>query len=485
MTINVKSGSGGWSKYVLEGTEEKPREQQKVKLIDGNPKDGDYYSKANKYKESYYKGVIAFEGKPTNEKMIAAYNDFKEQFFKGFRSDEYHIDAVIHKDTENYHIHFRIPKQNLLTNTHLQLYMHKIDAKRLQLIQDYISLKQGFNIAREKNTTLTQAYKSEATNINKKAKEEVISLSSKPGKEKATKILNKLVLDNIQNCSKKEDLTKYLEEKGVKVLKYGKDYKKGFAYVTVQKGNSKLRLKGDMFEDAFFKQNKQLRDAQARTNTKSNIDTLMPTEVRLKQVKSELSKENKKRFEKVRTMFKSARNRALEDNKKIKNAAAKEQTPTVKRKENEDENTRTAATRGIRTKRESKHEAYRQAAKSRGNVYREITGAARELRKSTISNSTKLSSSHSKFRERFEFAVNRVKQKINKLIEKIKRPKEQVKQQPKQQESYEKATAKENFTKLKEMKEREKPVISKKDLDQIQKDAQTEVKKQQVKQQER
>lgn len=146
----------------------------------------------------------------------------------------------------------------------------------------------------------------------------------------------------------------------------------------------------------------------------------------------ELNKENDKRFQKVRTMFKSARNRALEDNKKIKNAAAKT-TTTVKEKEIKNENTRTAAIERIRTKRESKHEAYRQAAKARGNVYREITGAARQLRKSTISNSTKLSSSHSKFRERFKSAVNRVKQKINEIREQIKRPKEQVKQEPKQQ----------------------------------------------------
>ncbi len=151
MTINITSGSSGWGNYVLYGTKDKPRDSEKVQFLEGDIGVGDRLSESNNYEESYYKIVLAFEGKPDDEVIKNAYEDFKKEFFVGFNRDEYHIDAVIHKDTDNYHIHCRVPKQNLKTDTHLQLYMDKIDRPRKQLIQDHISLKYGFAIARETN----------------------------------------------------------------------------------------------------------------------------------------------------------------------------------------------------------------------------------------------------------------------------------------------------------------------------------------------
>lgn len=149
MIISVNSGSKGWSEYVIDGTKEKPRDKSKVYVLDGDLKLGDFLCKQNKYEDNYYSIVIGLKGKPNDEVIEEVYKDFKKHFFQGLYKDEYHIDAVVHKDTDDYHVHVRIPKQNLLTNTHLQLYYDKVDRKRKELIQDYISLKYGFEIARE------------------------------------------------------------------------------------------------------------------------------------------------------------------------------------------------------------------------------------------------------------------------------------------------------------------------------------------------
>ena len=139
MTIKVESGQSGWGNYVLYGTKEVPRDTDKVEFLEGDIPLGDRLCESNNYQESYYRIVLGFEGKPSDEVMKSAYDDFKKEFFVGFKPDEYHIDAVVHKDTDNYHIHIRVPKQNLKTDTHLQLYMDKYDRPRKELIQDYIS----------------------------------------------------------------------------------------------------------------------------------------------------------------------------------------------------------------------------------------------------------------------------------------------------------------------------------------------------------
>ena len=60
---NINSGSSGWGNYVLYGTKDKPRDNSKVELLDGDISLGDYYSKNNKYEDSYYTVVLGFKGK--------------------------------------------------------------------------------------------------------------------------------------------------------------------------------------------------------------------------------------------------------------------------------------------------------------------------------------------------------------------------------------------------------------------------------------
>ena len=321
MTIKVESGQSGWGNYVLYGTREVPRDTEKVQLIDGDIALGDKLCESNNYKESYYRIVLGFEGKPSDEVMLSAYEDFKKEFFVGFKPDEYHTDAVIHKDTEHYHIHIRVPKQNLLTDTHLQLYMDKFDRPRKELIQDHISLKYGFNIARETNQKVFKKDNKNIEIINKQREahnQKPYDFSNKKGQAEAEKELNSYLSDLIKAevIKKREDLTAILKELGLKIEKEnGLDIKKDFCYTTVSNETGKLRIKGEIHNDRFYNNNQNDRSSQI-DNDRRIEPSRGSIQERAKQVQRELRKANEKRFNKVTELFKSSRARAEAEHSK-------------------------------------------------------------------------------------------------------------------------------------------------------------------------
>ncbi len=319
MTINITSGSSGWGNYVLYGTKDKPRDSEKVQFLEGDIALGDRLSQSNNYEESYYKILLAFEGKPSDEVIKSAYDDFKKEFFVGFKPDEYHIDAVIHKDTDNYHIHCRVPKQNLLTDTHLQLYMDKIDRPRKQLIQDHISLKYGFEIARETNR---EVFKEQAhEHINKWREEhnqKPFDFSNKKGQAEAEAQINGYLSELIKSglIEKREDISTTLKELGLKIEKEnGLDIKKDFAYTTVSNETGKLRIKGEIHHDRFYEYSQKDRSSQIDNNKRIEPDR-GSIEERAKQVQRELNKANEKRFRTVTKLFKHSRERAEAEHSK-------------------------------------------------------------------------------------------------------------------------------------------------------------------------
>lgn len=315
MIININSGSSGWGNYVLYGTKKKPRDNSKVELLDGDISLGDYYSKNNKYEDSYYTVVLGFKGKPSKEVIEGAYNDFKEHFFKGFKEDEYHIDAVIHYDTDDTHIHARIPKQNLLTNTHLQLYYDKIDRSRKELIQDYISLKYGFEIARETNKEIVKEQSHEYINKwREERNQEPFDFSKKKGKDLAEKQINSYISDLITSnmIEKQEDIKTVLEELDLEVIKFDRDIKKDFAYVTVQNDTGKMRVKGEFYDGEFFSYNAKDRRTQIESNQRIKEHT-EPTRERFERVSKQLNKANEKRFNRVTELFRASRERAINE----------------------------------------------------------------------------------------------------------------------------------------------------------------------------
>ena len=319
MTINITSGSSGWGNYVLYGTKDKPRDSDKVQFLEGDIALGDRLSQSNKYEESYYKIVLAFEGKPSDEVINSAYEDFKKEFFVGFDRDEYHIDAVIHKDTDNYHIHCRVPKQNLKTDTHLQLYMDKIDRPRKELIQDHISLKYGFNIAREQNREVFKEQSHE--HINKwreQHNQKPFDFSNKKAQAEAEQQINGYLSELIKSglIEKREDISTTLKELGLNIEKEnGLDIKKDFAYTTVSNDTGKMRIKGEIHHDRFYEHNAKDRSSQI-DNNKRIVEDRGSIEERAKQVQRELRKANEKRFKTVTKLFKHSRERAEREHTK-------------------------------------------------------------------------------------------------------------------------------------------------------------------------
>ena len=317
MTINIESGKSGWGQYVIDGTKEKPRDKNLIEVIDGDIELGDHLCKNNKYEESYYRIVLAFEGKPSDEIMLSAYQDFKKEFFTGLSEDEYHVDAVVHKDTDNYHIHIRVPKQNLLTNTHLQLYMHKMDMPRKEAIQDYISLKYGFNIAREQQKDIKQNIKVEY--IEKWRKQHNI----KPfdfSKRKEKQIQEAKIYDYLQSgikansISSLSDVKQELKKLNLKIVNEGYDRTKQFHYITVaDQGGKKLRLKGEIFN----------KDYRYNSSNKA-LESTNEREVRLLQAKRRLRLENEKRYKKCKELFDKQREKARQEQHQLQEQFKKE-----------------------------------------------------------------------------------------------------------------------------------------------------------------
>lgn len=313
MIINISSGSSGWGEYVMNGTIDKPRDKSKVEFLDGDIDFGDLLCKVSKYEESYYKIVLGFQGKPNDNIVKGAYLDFKENFLKGFNKDEYHIDAVIHKDTDDTHIHVRIPKQNLLTGTHLQLYYDKIDRPRKELIQDFISLKYGFEIARETNRAIIKETSHE--HIQKWRDErgqESFNFSLKKHKNEAEKSLNQYIRNLISagTINSQNEIKTTLETLDLKVIKFDRDLKKDFAYVTIENSTGKMRIKGEIYDENFFNSSVYNREATLETNKRTSHNT-KPQSQRFEQVQKELAKANEKRFTTVTKLFRAARKKAV------------------------------------------------------------------------------------------------------------------------------------------------------------------------------
>lgn len=358
MIINISSGNFGWSDYVVNGTKSKPRAKDKVEIIDGDFELGDLLSKNNKYKESYYKIILGFQGKPNDDVIKAAYLDFKREFFTGFEEDEYHVDAIIHKDTDDYHIHVRIPKQNLVTNTHLQLYYDSIDRRRKELLQDYISLKYGFKIARDTNRPIFK--ENSLAHIQKWRKEhsqKPFEFNKKKNRLSFEKSVNSLIvmLHQENKINKFEDIKIVLEELNLKVERYGKDLKKDFSYVTVSNYSGKMRIKGEIYNKDFWNNDYETRQKQLEFNSK--IFQEKEVGQRLIEVRKDLNKENEIRYKKIQDNFLKSRSKAL---KKI----------NIQRQENDTNRTE------IRTRTESiKNEAetfIRRIRKEREFIYQSL-----------------------------------------------------------------------------------------------------------------
>lgn len=277
MIITFSSGKNGWTEYVLNGTKTKPREEDLIEIIDGNLEITKKIYQSTNYKENYIRGVISFQGKIDIEKMKKVYEDFKENFFIGYDQEEYNISAVAHMDTENDHIHFCIPKLNLLTQQANQLYLDKLDRTRINALKEYLELKH-FGGVGDITKTLNKLTKEDKTldllDIwREEHNQEPLKFGTKRELDKTTKIINNFILEQkkLGNINDFNSLQLALKSFDIDIVKIGTDTINNFNYITIQDPISlkKIRLKGEIYGADFWTSNKKNSSNRSTTDTRS------------------------------------------------------------------------------------------------------------------------------------------------------------------------------------------------------------------------
>jgi hypothetical protein len=304
VSIENKSYGESWGKYVL---------RDDAVIIAGNPKLGDSICKSLDYKSgNSINFVLSFSKNDcvgqSRGRDIA--QDFVQHFMRGFNEDEYHLDIVEHNDTKHLHYHIRIPKINLLTQTQLKLYWHKTDLKFKKATIDLIAKKYDLSIGSDHQ----KGYKlsNDIARISKWRRDHnqkldiTINLAKKKDRLKSEveifKYLDELLKSGLINSL--EDTEAALKDLGLEIAKKGYDKTNDFYYFTIQNDSGKMRLKGDIFDDKYYRKNKQSEGVSIARAERIGSDNTEAYEV----YKRELDK----RLQRIETQYASARKRATE-----------------------------------------------------------------------------------------------------------------------------------------------------------------------------
>jgi hypothetical protein len=228
MIITVNSGSGNLADYLINGINKK-RDKEKVFILDGDLNLSKKISENTKYKDKHFHIIVSLKNKYDNESASKIYNDFKKELLNAYREDEVNISAVLHQDTNNTHFHCMIPKQNLLTNTKLNLYFDNSDRKRFELIRDYLDTKYNLESPTIKN--LKPIDKTNA--ITKNWKIDTNTIKTKKDKSQFEQELLNQINSNLHHFKTHTELLDYLKE-NITIEKFGYDYKNDKFYATIK-----------------------------------------------------------------------------------------------------------------------------------------------------------------------------------------------------------------------------------------------------------
>lgn len=316
MIITFSGGKNGWVEYVLDGTENKPRDTNLVEIIDGDFELTKKIYQSTNFKENYTRGVISFEGKVDKEKMKEVWEDFKKEFFVGYEEEEYNVSAIMHLDSDNDHIHFCIPKLNLLTQQTNQMYMDKLDRNRINSLKEWLELKHfsGTGYKTLERTPTKQDKTLEYIDIwREEHGQEKLKFDTKRQLDKTTKIINNFILEQTKlgNINNFEGVQMALKSFEIDIVKIGIDTINNFDYITIQDpiSQKKLRLKGEVYGQDFWTSNTKDRTNTRTTDTrdrehKQNINTTITNSY------NKLQQHNDKRVEYLEKRYSNARARA-------------------------------------------------------------------------------------------------------------------------------------------------------------------------------
>ena len=322
MKILINGGSGGWVEYVLDGTPTKPRDKNKIEIIDGDFLLTKSIYENDMAKERYTRVVLAFQGKQDKETMKQVYEEFNKLFFIGFKKDEYNTAAVLHTDTDNNHIHICIPKLNLKNDLHNNYYFDRVDRERINLIRDYLIEK--YNLLSNEKTDKELVKEDNTLKRIEKWREEhkqpkIKITTRKRSKDKAIKDIKNYLeeLDKLGILASLDDTRQIIEDLNLKVIKQGHDIPNDFYYFTLvdKTTNQKLRIKGEYFNEQFYKhrtENTRYEKQCIETDgTNGRGD-----DTRIREIKEKLDKENKHREQLISSRNRRGKNNTQHSNNK-------------------------------------------------------------------------------------------------------------------------------------------------------------------------
>lgn len=260
MLILFAGTNDGWGNYVINGTRKKPRNHKKIKVLRGDITLGDHITNHPNYRQNAYSIILSFKGKPSIETMNQVLAEFEQFFMHGFEAYEYHFDAVLHMDTNNYHIHVRIPKFNLYTGTQLQLYLDKKDRYRVNLIRNLINMKYHLESPKNNRQLIQEEQDFYTTQWEKSNKQE----SRKMSRSVINNFIRELHQASLINSL--SDVKNILEDANLKIITTGYDYSRDLYYITVQNKSEKIKLTGDIYSEYFWKYSRENREKQVANN---------------------------------------------------------------------------------------------------------------------------------------------------------------------------------------------------------------------------
>lgn len=312
MIIQIKGSSNrGWRLYVTYGTDKKPRDPSKVKILKGDLLQGDRVANLTDYKENAYLIVLSFKGRVSEEIVRSVVDEFEQNFMMGFSKDEYHLDAVWHRDTDDDHVHIRIPKMNLRTQTQLQLYFDKKDRKRINAIRDYLDVKYELESPLDNKSLIKEDRDFYVDNWRKEFGDSPFAFTDKKSRVKVEQFINQSVfeLHQAELLDSFDDMKNFIEEQGVKITKVGYDKPKDFHYITVENESGKMRIKGEVYNEEFWCNSRENREEQIRNN-KRNSPVGGEDKREFGELKQNLDNYNSKRKREIDKQYKPARQRA-------------------------------------------------------------------------------------------------------------------------------------------------------------------------------
>ena len=327
MKINIKGGGSGkgYGSYILRENK-KDIDFSEIITLSGDMELGDEIVKSSNYKDNQFNIILEFKGKISNTKAKQVTDDFQELFMHGFDKSEYHFDAVLHQDTANSHVHIRIPKKNLFTDTTLRLYMdnssvdkESTDRKRVNLIRDFIEEKYGLEKMKD-NLRLTPVSKEEIIQKQRAERgQEPFDFSKKKKREQAQKeiIAHIKELHQAEEINNIDDVKNHVEDLDLEYVRTGHDFKTDTHYLTFKNETGKLSLKGELFDERFYTEFKREDRQKQIEDNRSSRGAEPRADADIQSISKALKRSLDKRHEEVKKRYEPPRARARERYKEI------------------------------------------------------------------------------------------------------------------------------------------------------------------------